>query len=146
MGAAQTQSSKPTTVNRNGGGKTVRWTREQFHRMADLGMVPPDARVELIAGEIVEKMPQNRPHSISVRKGSDVVVMAFGTGYHVQSQSPIALAEDGEPEPIIVVLCGKSDDYPEVPTQRDALLVIEVSGVRPRTMQRRALLTIGFSI
>lgn len=34
-----------------------RWTVEQYHRMAEAGVLAPDARVELLEGEIVDMAP-----------------------------------------------------------------------------------------
>ena len=42
-------------------------------------------------------------------------------------QMPFALSTDGEPEPDLLVVGGELDDYPEHPTQDDAVLILEVS-------------------
>src|SRR5947209_2791475 len=43
-----------------------RWTPEEYHRMADLGILGPDEKVELLDGYVVPKMPQNVHHRASV--------------------------------------------------------------------------------
>jgi hypothetical protein len=49
--------------------------------------------MELIAGELIEKMPQNRPHSTCLVKCRKVLEAGFGLGYHVSEQSPLAINE-----------------------------------------------------
>ena len=46
--------------------KRYRFTRSDYHRMAQTGILSPDARVELIDGEIIEMNPIGRRHKASV--------------------------------------------------------------------------------
>jgi hypothetical protein len=79
-----------------------RWSREEYHRLADLGIIGPEERVGLINGEIIEKMsPQNSPHSSAVGLTEDALNEAFGRGFVVRGQSPMTLDNDAEPEPEI---------------------------------------------
>jgi Uma2 family endonuclease len=41
-----------------------RWTRGEYGRMVDAGILGPRDRVELIEGEIVQITPQNEPHAL----------------------------------------------------------------------------------
>ena len=43
-----------------------RWTRAEYERMGETGVLPPDARVELIEGEIVEMRPQGSRHATTI--------------------------------------------------------------------------------
>jgi Uma2 family endonuclease len=108
-------------------GRPFRWTRDAYHRLADLGFIGPEERTELIQGEIITTMTKRRPHSIAVGNGIEVLRLVFGEEYHVQVQDPIAIAEDGEPEPDLVILRGKPGDYRETPSQNDVVLLVEVS-------------------
>jgi Uma2 family endonuclease len=38
-------------------------TADEYHRMAEVGLLAPDARVELIEGEIIETAPIGQDHS-----------------------------------------------------------------------------------
>lgn len=109
------------------GGSPLRWTRTDYHRLAELGLLPETARYELVAGEIVVKMPQNFPHSATVLKLPSVLTPVFlGIG-HVRPQVPVALSTDGEPEPDLAVVGGGPESYSNHPTEEDILLLIEVS-------------------
>jgi Uma2 family endonuclease len=55
------------------------WTREEYHRAAELGLIRPDEKLELIEGEIIQKVsPQNAPHSTAIRKVARALESAFG--------------------------------------------------------------------
>lgn len=81
--------------------------------------------VELIEGDIVEKMPQSENHAVVVALVSKVLGRAFSPDFHVRNQSPLAL-EDSKPEPDVAVVEGTERDYlASHPTT--AVLVVEVA-------------------
>lgn len=45
-----------------------RITREEYLRMAEVGILRDDERVELLRGEVVVMSPSGRPHSQSVTR------------------------------------------------------------------------------
>lgn len=105
-----------------------RWTREEYHKAAELGLFRPEERLELLDGEVVRKMsPQSRPHAWSVARAAEILRAAFGAGFHVREEKPLALDEDNEPEPDVVVVAGELRDTPDHPTPENAALVLEVS-------------------
>src|SRR5438128_222377 len=82
-----------------------RWTREEYHRAADLGLFQPDERLELLDGEILQRMsPQKSPHAYTLLSAADVLASAFGPGHHARPQLPLILNDDSEPEPDVVVV------------------------------------------
>jgi Uma2 family endonuclease len=105
-----------------------RWTRKEFCRAAELGLFRPEERLELLDGEIFEKMSPRPPHSVAVGTAGDVLAHAFGAGTHVRTEQPLVLNDESEPAPDIVVVPGKRSDYlRNHPTAGDALLVVEVA-------------------
>jgi Uma2 family endonuclease len=106
-----------------------RWTREEYYRAAELGLFRPEERLELLDGEILEKMgPHKSPHAAAVAEAARVLPHAFGPGHHVRSQLPLILNDESEPEPDAVVVPGTGFDYQDShPCAHDALLVVEVS-------------------
>jgi Uma2 family endonuclease len=103
------------------------WTREEFHRAANLGLFGPEERLELIGGRIFKKMTQNPPHSIALGKVSRTLARVFGPDFYILHQQPVVLSTDGESEPDVAVVPGSPDDYPDHPTQADVRLLVEIS-------------------
>jgi Uma2 family endonuclease len=105
-----------------------RWTRKEYHRAAELGLLRPEERLELLGGEIIQKIAPGGPHAAVVSRASRILADAFGPGHHFRPQQPLILNNWSEPEPDLVVAAGAEFDYlPEHPRAADARLVVEVS-------------------
>jgi Uma2 family endonuclease len=103
-----------------------RWTRQEYERLAELGVLGPEEHVELIEGEIVEMPPQLSRHTTGVYLAYEALRAIFGVGFVVRVQFPLALGQYSEPEPDIAVVAGTGRDFADAhPTS--ALLVVEVS-------------------
>jgi Uma2 family endonuclease len=105
-----------------------RWTRKEYYRAAELGLFRPEERLELLDGEIIQKMAPGGPHAAVVSRSSRILAEAFGPGHHIRAQQPLTLNNWSEPEPDGVVALGTEFDYlPDHPKASDARLVVEVS-------------------
>lgn len=103
------------------------WTRAEFERAAELGLFGPEERLELIAGEVVRKVPpQKSPHATAIRAVEEALRTAFPHGFDVRVQLPLALGPDHEPEPDVCVVRGSFRDYRHA-HPATAVLVVEVS-------------------
>jgi Uma2 family endonuclease len=108
--------------------KHYRFTRADYHRMAQTGILRPDARVELIDGEIVEMNPIGRFHNASVDRLNRIFQRNVGDAAIVRVQGSIVLGEYSEPEPDLTLLRFRSDFYAESDaTAADVLLIVEVA-------------------
>ena len=114
--------------------KTRRWTRDEYHRMGEMGWFNGQ-HVELIEGRIVEMPPQKEDHYATILRVQDVLRKAFPTGHVVRPQGPLALGTRSEPEPDIAVVTGELRDFVDHPTT--AVLVVEVSGTTLRFDRRK---------
>lgn len=104
-----------------------RFTREEYEWLVAKGVLRSDERLELIGGEIVERMtPQNSPHVAGIGLSEEALRKAFGAGYVVRVQAPLALGDDSEPEPELAVVRGSIRDYIAMHPST-AALVVEVS-------------------
>ncbi|MGH2583857.1 MAG: Uma2 family endonuclease [Dehalococcoidia bacterium] len=103
-----------------------RWTREEYERMVDAGILDENDRVELIVGEIVNKVTHKGPQATSVGLGQDALIEIVPNEFHVRVQLPLALGSDSEPEPDLAVVRGSRRDYRSGHPD-GAVLVIEVS-------------------
>lgn len=103
--------------------RTKRWTRAEYERLIDLGAFGPADRLELLAGDLVVCEPQGTPHMTAIRAAEEMLRLCFGAGWEVRTQAPVALDEESEPEPDVVVAPGTFRDYRHVHPSRPVLLV-----------------------
>jgi hypothetical protein len=105
-----------------------RFTRAEYYRMAEVGILGRRDRVELIRGEIVEMSPIGRRHQAFIDNLSRLLILRLADDAIVSVHGPLALADDTEPEPDLVVLRRRDVPYKEREAwAEDALLVIEVA-------------------
>jgi len=114
---------------------------DQFHRMDEAGIFPPDARVELIDGELLTMAPIGAPHAYAVATLTELVTRSPGRGTaYVMSQSPVILSRFSEPQPDLLVLRGPRETYARrAPGWADVLLLVEVSDSTVRYDRNRKL-------
>jgi len=103
-----------------------RWTRVEYERLVDRGIFEPGDRIELIDGLLLVAEPQTSPHYTAIRLVERALGRAFGDGWEVRSQAPIALDEASEPEPDVAVVRGAVRDFAGS-HPADPVLVVEVS-------------------
>ncbi|HEX6189970.1 MAG TPA: Uma2 family endonuclease [Pyrinomonadaceae bacterium] len=105
-----------------------RFTVVEYERMGEMGFFPPDARVELIEGEIIEMSPIGSRHAACVKLLNRTLNQQLAEDVIVSAQDPIRLSDLSEPQPDLAVLRFRRDYYRERhPGAYDVLLVIEVS-------------------
>jgi len=102
------------------------WTRAEYDRMVEAGVFQPEARLELVEGEIVNMTPQGSFHSTITQLLNDALREVFGKGHTVRVQMPLAIDDRSEPEPDIAVVKGVPLDYLDAHPDT-ALLVVEVA-------------------
>jgi Uma2 family endonuclease len=105
--------------------KTHRWKRVQYDRLIERGFFAGDA-VELVGGLLIVAEPQGSRHFAAVQAVAEALRAAFGPGWSVRGQGPLALDEESEPEPDVAVVAGSFRDYVAEHPSR-AALVVEVS-------------------
>lgn len=100
----------------------------EYHKMAEVGILTEEDRVELINGEIIKMSPIGSKHAACVSRLTALLIRALGDMWIVFPQNPIHLSNDSEPEPDIAVLEFKEDYYAsELPKPNDVIFVAEVS-------------------
>lgn len=104
---------------------TRRWTREEFHEMAERGWFNGQ-RAELLEGEIVVQSPQKPLHYTTTERAAETLRIGFGPGFHVRMQGQLELGPHSEPEPDVAVVAGSREDY-AAQHPRTAALLVEVS-------------------
>jgi Uma2 family endonuclease len=101
---------------------------DEYYRMAEVGLLSPDDRIELIDGEIVEMSPIGRTHSGSVNRASAFLNRQLGDTVIVSVQNPVRLNDFSEPQPDLALLKPRKDFYSNShPAPEDVLVVVEVA-------------------
>jgi Uma2 family endonuclease len=111
------------------GPRRWRFDVHQYHRLAEAGILAPDARVELIDGEVIEMAPMGTRHRTALVRLDDALRSAVaGHRIQVMNQVPLRLSDGAEPEPDLLLLPKRDDDYADVVlAPHHTLLVIEIS-------------------
>jgi len=105
-----------------------RLTVDEYYRMAEVGVLAPDDRTELIEGEIIDMAPIGVDHAEVVRRLNKRLVRAAGDSAEVSVQLPVRLSVRSEPQPDLALLKPRPTGYRHAhPSADDVLLLIEVS-------------------
>lgn len=105
-----------------------RFNVKEYYRMAETGVLPPDVRVELLNGEIIDMSPIGPFHGGVVKRLSRLFNVKAKGRWTVSTQDPVHLDNHSEPEPDVMLLKPASGDYTSRhPKPDDVFLLIEVS-------------------
>lgn len=106
-----------------------RFTIDDYYAMARSGILTEDDRVELIEGEVLEMTPIDSRHAGCLKCLLRILSDATRGRALVGVQDPVRLDERSEPQPDLVLLEPRDDDYKKShPGPSDVLLLVEVSG------------------
>ena len=106
--------------------RTRRWTRTEYDRLIEIGFLDEDEPVELVGGQLIVAEPKSTGHSVALQLAAEALRRAFGAGWTVRVQDPIAPDDESEPEPDLAVVPGSPREYLATHPSRPAL-VLEVS-------------------
>ena len=87
------------------------WTRKEYDELIKSGFFVEDEPMELLGGQLIVAEPKGSPHSTAVALAVEALRAAFGSGWLVRVQDPIALDAESEPEPDVAVVPGRALDY-----------------------------------
>lgn len=105
-----------------------RFTIDDYHRLIELGFLTETDRVELIRGELVQMASKGTPHTVCGAILCQQLDRLLVDRVVIRGQDPIALPDNSEPEPDVVIARGNHLDYlPHHPYPEDVLLVIEIA-------------------
>lgn len=106
--------------------RTRRWSRAEYGRLIDAGILHEDDPIELVDGHLIVREPQHTPHAVATQLAQEALGRVFGRGWCVRVQLPVALDPSSEPEPDVAVVRGAPRDFLVDHPSRPALIV-EVS-------------------
>ena len=99
------------------------WTRKEYDQLIKIGFFHEDEPIELLGGQLIVAEPKGTPHSTAIALTVEALRVAFGPGWLVRVQDPVALDDESEPEPDVVVVPGSPRDYLAEHPVRPAVLV-----------------------
>ncbi len=108
---------------------THKFTAEEYQLMGKAGVFHPEARVELINGEIVVMSPIGLKHAVIINRLSRYLFDRIKADQGIISvQNSFRIPDYSEPQPDIVILRPRDDFYAnKFPLPEDVLLIIEVA-------------------
>lgn len=105
-----------------------RFTVKEYYRMAETGVLRPDARVELLKGEIIDMSPIGPFHGGVTNYLIQIFTAASKGRWLTTVQNPVRLDDHSEPQPDVMLLKPVGDYYRRRhPQPADVFLLVEVS-------------------
>ena len=108
-----------------------RFAVAEYYRMAEVGILKPDERVELIEGQILRHARVNPRHAARVDCLLCLFFQRFGGAARIRVPNPVRLSRYSEPEPDLALVrleTERGQSYRAAhPTAEDVLLLIEVA-------------------
>ncbi|MCK5120383.1 MAG: Uma2 family endonuclease [Methylococcales bacterium] len=100
----------------------------EWKKLGEANIFPPESRLELINGEIIEMAPIGSNHSGHINRLTQIFVRLVSNQAVVSVQNPVQLDDLSEPEPDLMLLKPSSDFYSSHhPDASHVLLLIEVA-------------------
>jgi Uma2 family endonuclease len=82
-----------------------RFTADEYHRMAEAGILREDERVELLDGDVVEMSPVGDRHVEAVTRCGEAYAGAWAAGrLRISTQNPVRLGDHDEPQPDLALV------------------------------------------
>jgi len=105
-----------------------RFTVDEYEQMERAGILHEDDRLELLDGVLVCMNPIGSPHFRCVNHLNMLLAPALASRAIVSVQNPVVLSQYWAPQPDLVILQERPDDYAgRHPEPEDVLLLIEVA-------------------
>ena len=105
-----------------------RFRATDYYRMWEIGLFAPDARVELIEGEIIDMAPIGSAHCGAVGWLNEMLCETLQRRATVWPQNVVRLSDFSHPQPDIALLERRKDFYRGAhPGPSETFLIIEVS-------------------
>jgi Uma2 family endonuclease len=116
------------------------FTVDEYYRMGEAGIFHPEARLELIEGEIIEMSPVGDRHIACVNRATAFFTARLAGKVMVSVQNPVRLSRYTEPQPDILLARPRADYYAgKRISPEDTFLVIEISDTTVRYDRNRKM-------
>ncbi|MEQ1559809.1 MAG: Uma2 family endonuclease [Methyloglobulus sp.] len=100
----------------------------EWQKLGEANIFPPESRIELINGEILDMAPIGFNHAGHLKRLNNLLTLLVAGKAIVSVQDPLQLGDLSEPEPDFMLLKPNPDFYSSRhPVADDVLLLIEVA-------------------
>ncbi|MCF6251847.1 MAG: Uma2 family endonuclease [Methylococcaceae bacterium] len=100
----------------------------EWKKLGEANIFPPDSRLELINGEIIEMAPIGSHHASHLKRLNKLFSGLIHKSVIIAVQDPLQLSDLSEPGPDFMLLRSSSDFYYEQhPNASDVFLLIEIA-------------------
>ncbi|WP_353482668.1 Uma2 family endonuclease [Haliscomenobacter sp.] len=104
------------------------FTVDDYYKMAEVGILAPEDRVELIHGEIIKMSPIKSFHSSMVDHLHEMLLLLLHGKAIIKGQNPIRIDDYSEPEPDLTIAKFQAHKYRhQHPRPEDVHFLIEVA-------------------
>ena len=103
------------------------FTVEEYYRLADAKALAPDARVELLEGQIVDMLPIGPFHADVGSRLDNLFSNAAKGRWIVRNQYPVRLNDGSEPQPDLALVQPQVSYKQKHPQPEDIFLLVEVA-------------------
>ena len=101
---------------------------DEWRRLGEAAIFPPESRLELINGEILEMAPIGSNHAGHLKRINKLFSRFVPDNLIISVQDPLQLGDLSEPEPDFMLLKPNDDFYSSRhPNADDVLLLVEVA-------------------
>jgi hypothetical protein len=106
----------------------MRITVDRYQKMVTTGVLSSSDHVELIEGDILERAPVTPRHASVTARLLKRLTLAVGAAADVRASNPVDLGDCSEPEPDLVILKPRANDYARAhPQVQDVMLLNAIS-------------------
>jgi len=113
---------------------------DEWRRLGEANIFPPESRLELINGEILDMAPIGSNHAGHLKRINNLLSILVAGKAIVSVQDPLQLGDLSEPEPDFMLLKPNADFYSSRhPNADDVLLLIEVADTSLKFDQNQKL-------
>ncbi len=113
---------------------------DEWRRLGEAAIFPPESRVELINGEILDMAPIGFYHAGHLKRINKLFTRLVPDNIIISVQDPLQLGDFSEPEPDFILLKPNDDFYSSRhPNADDVLLLIEVADTSLKFDQNQKL-------